>query len=147
MDVKLVGLQAEHIDQIVEIEKISFPTPWSKKSLLHELHDNPFAFYVVAVSGREVLAYGGVWLVMDEAHVTNVAVNIPYRGKGLGRLIMDELQFIARAQGCMKITLEVRTSNLIAQGLYNSLGFRAAGLRKGYYSDTKEDAIIMWKDL
>ncbi len=147
MAFELVDLGAKHIDRIVAIEKVSFPTPWSTEAFHHELNDNPFAHYLVAVLDGEVIGYGGMWQVLDEAHVTNVAVDIPYRGQGIGRRILEALAEKAAAQGCSKMTLEVRISNFAAQRLYTSLDFIAYGVRKGYYTDTKEDAIIMWKNL
>ncbi len=145
--VKTVNLKAEHIDKIVAIEKVAFPTPWSKEAFKHELNENPLAHYVVALLEGEVIGYGGMWQVVDEGHITNVAVDIPYRGNNLGGLIMDKLIEKAKALGCSGMTLEVRTSNLVAQKLYKSRNFLDCGLRKGYYTDTLEDAIIMWKQI
>ena len=147
MALELVDFEEKHINSIVAIEKVSFPTPWSIEAFHHELNDNPFAHYLVALLDGEVIGYGGMWQVLDEAHVTNVAVDIPYRGLGYGRLVLQALAAKALAQGCTKMTLEVRISNFAAQRLYTSLDFIAYGVRKGYYTDTKEDAIIMWKNL
>ncbi|MEW5762805.1 MAG: ribosomal protein S18-alanine N-acetyltransferase [Bacillota bacterium] len=134
----------EHIDQVLEIEASSFPTPWPRQTFEFEVLYNELAEYVVAVEGGRVVAYGGMWLVLDEAHVTNVAVHPAYRGRHIGRALMLELIRRARARGATRMTLEVRPSNTVARNLYKSLGFVEKGVRKKYYQDNKEDAIIMW---
>lgn len=140
-------LKAEDVDQIVEIEQVSFPTPWSKKAFLSEVEQNSLAHYYVCVFDGKIIGYGGMWLILDEAHITNVAVHPDFRGKKVGKAIMLHLIAQALIKGIFRMTLEVRTSNSKAQNLYQKLGFESAGRRKGYYTDTKEDAIIMWKTL
>jgi len=138
------------INQVAEIEKLSFPTPWSPYAFHCEILDNNFANYLVITSKSEqdnVIGYGGMWVILDEAHVTNIAVTPEFRGKRLGEMLLTGLMEIAVKKGALRITLEVRESNLNAQRLYKRLGFEEAGIRKGYYIDTKEDAIIMWKEL
>jgi [ribosomal protein S18]-alanine N-acetyltransferase len=88
-----------------------------------------------------------MWLIMDEAHITNIAVRNIYRGKKLGKRLLEELMRTASYLGAVKMTLEVRASNYIAQSLYTKLGFEPGGIRKGYYTDNREDAIIMWAEL
>jgi ribosomal-protein-alanine N-acetyltransferase len=95
----------------------------------------------------EVVGYGGMWLIVDEAHVTNIAVSALYRGRKLGERLLIELQKTASFMGAVRMTLEVRVSNLIAQRLYGKLGFYPVGTRRGYYSDNNEDALIMWAEL
>lgn len=135
----------EHLSQVEEIEKVSFPTPWSLSAFLYEITQNDFAHYIVAMSGGEVLGYGGMWLILDEAHITNVAVRKDSRMKGIGRALMLEIIRRAILMGTNSMTLEVRPSNTAARNLYTSLGFKEKGRRKRYYTDTGEDAIIMWK--
>lgn len=146
-ELMIVPMAEEHLDQVLAIEEVSFPTPWSRNSYLRELSDNQFAYYYVCLQGEKVLGYMGMWLIIDEAHVTTIAVHPEYRGRYLGKILLEELMARAVALGADKITLEVRPSNLVAQRLYRRVGFVPAGLRKGYYTDTKEDAIIMWKHL
>ncbi|MEW6723873.1 MAG: ribosomal protein S18-alanine N-acetyltransferase [Bacillota bacterium] len=136
----------EDLDQIIEIERCSFPTPWSAQAFVRELTQNIYARYQVAVSGEMIVAYGGMWLILDESHVTNVAVHPEYRGRGYGEAMMRRLMEVARENGVERMTLEVRPSNLIARALYEKLGFVCRGRRSNYYSDTGEDALIMWKD-
>lgn len=134
------------IPAVLEIERRSFPTPWSERAFLSELTQNAYAHYVVGLVGGRVIAYGGMWLILDEAHVTNIAVHPDYRGRGLGHRLLLELERRAASHGCTRMTLEVRPSNAKAQKLYRQHGFVPRGLRPGYYTDTHEDAIIMWKD-
>ncbi len=140
-------MQVDQLDQVLQIENVSFPTPWSKNSFEYELQNNDFAHYIVALTDAyKVAGYAGMWVILDESHVTNIAVHQDYRGYGLGMALM--LQLIQRAimLGCQRMTLEVRPSNTPARALYARLGFEEYGRRKNYYSDSREDAIIMWKN-
>lgn len=139
-------MELADIPAVLEIERRSFPTPWSERAFLSELTQNAYAHYVVGLVGGRVVAYGGMWLILDEAHVTNIAVHPDFRGHGLGHRLLLELERRAASHGCTRMTLEVRPSNAKAQKLYRQHGFEARGLRPGYYTDTHEDAIIMWKD-
>jgi ribosomal-protein-alanine N-acetyltransferase len=144
LDIIFLPMQADHLSEVISIEKDSFPTPWSRYAFYGELL-NDFAFYIVAVCGDKVVGYAGMWLIIDEAHITNLAVRPDYRRRGIGRSLMQELENQAVTLGAKSMTLEVRPSNDIAKGLYSSLGFFQEGRRRGYYSDTGEDALIMWK--
>jgi [ribosomal protein S18]-alanine N-acetyltransferase len=135
------------IDDVCQIEKESFTTPWSEGAFRNELVNNHFAHYVIMECDGGVAGYGGLWMIMEEAHVTNIAVRAAFRGRKLGEKLLRELQRTAVVLGAQKMTLEVRVSNLIAQSLYQKLGFYAVGTRRGYYSDNNEDALIMWVDL
>lgn len=141
------SMRLTDIPLISKIEKEAFPTPWSEGAFRNELQHNHFAHYLVMEVDGEIAGYGGMWIIMDEAHVTNIAVRKRMRGKKLGERLMIELQATARFLGAVKMTLEVRASNMIAQHLYEKLGFRPSGVRRGYYSDNMEDAIIMWAEL
>lgn len=143
-EVEIYPLEDLFIEGIINISLLSFPTTWSKESYEKEV-SNQFARYVVAVKDNTVVGYGGMWIIVDEAHITNIAVHPEYRGKGIGSMIVDALIDIARMDGVIAMTLEVRRSNLPAQGLYSKFGFVTEGIRKGYYEDNKEDALIMWK--
>lgn len=137
----------DDLDTIVQIERESFTAPWSEEAFRAELTQNMFAKYMIMEQDGIVLGYGGMWLIVDEAHVTNIAVREPYRGQGLGEKLLREMMRTASWLGMLRMTLEVRVSNEIAQSLYRKLGFYDAGLRPGYYSDNREDALIMWADL
>jgi len=134
------------IDEVLIIEQLSFRTPWSRQAFIGELANNPLAHYLVGRFDSRLVCYGGAWMFLGEAHVTNVAVHPDFRGLGLGEAICRALMAEARALGIERMTLEVRFSNTVAQELYRKLGFYSAGVRPGYYTDTKEDALIMWND-
>ncbi|QAY66887.1 ribosomal protein S18-alanine N-acetyltransferase [Paenibacillus protaetiae] len=135
------------IPAVEEIEQEAFATPWTSDAFTNELTNNMFAKYIVMESGGELIGYGGMWVIVDEAHVTNVAIRSDCRGQGFGRLLMSELQHKAVFYGAERMTLEVRVSNTVAQNLYRKLGFEPSGVRPGYYSDNNEDALIMWAEL
>jgi len=125
------------------IEEASFSTPWPGNAYETELTTNRLARYVGAWRGAELLGFGGIWLMVDEAHVTTIAVAPALRGGGLGTALMLELLQEARRGGARVATLDVRVSNEEAQRLYARLGFAVAGRRIRYYEESGEDAIIM----
>ncbi len=137
----------EDIPDVCRIEQESFQLPWTSGAFLNELANNQFAKYTIMEYNHEVIGYGGMWIIIDEAHVTNIAVKEAFRGKKLGTLLLTEMQRYAAFLGVQKMTLEVRASNVVAQHVYEKLGFRFMGVRRGYYTDNGEDAIIMWVDL
>jgi ribosomal-protein-alanine N-acetyltransferase len=141
------SMQIEDIPAICEIEVEAFATPWTAEAFYNELVNNHFARYMVMEYAGVVVGYAGMWLIVDEAHITNIAISLPYRGRKWGELLLVELQKTAAFMGAGRMTLEVRVSNLIALRLYGKLGFYPVGTRRGYYSDNNEDAIIMWADL
>lgn len=136
----------EDLSSVMEIEKEAFTLPWSRESYLSELKNN-FAAYMVCDVEGEIAGYGGIWVVFEQAHITNVAIGKDYRQKGLGHSLMVELEQIARQRKATHILLEVRPSNLAARTLYKNLGFEDISVRKAYYSDNSEDAIVMTKYL
>lgn len=131
------------VHRVAELERLCFRSPWSEKALAGEL-SNRVARYRVGLVGQKVEAYAGMWLLYEEAHITNVAVAPTLRRLGFGRALMLEMMRTALLDGACQMTLEVRESNLAAQALYQGLGFEAAGRRRRYYADTGEDALIMW---
>ncbi len=147
MDVIIRDMKESDLDRIMEIEEKSFNPPWSREAFLLELTKNLLAKYIVAEVDGQVVGYGGIWLIIDEGHVTNIAVDEEYRGKGIGSKILEGLIQICRDRNMTAMTLEVRKSNVVAQSLYRKYGFKEYGIRKGYYQDNNEDAIIMWKDI
>jgi len=141
------ALKPEHLDGLMEIEGASFSMPWSRDTFEYEMEENALAHYFVALDGSRVIGYGGFWGILNEAHITNIAVHPDYRRQGVGNLIVNALLLNAIRMGITDLTLEVRRSNLGAIGLYEANGFRVEGTRKGYYQDTGEDALIMWRHL
>ena len=140
-------MREEDIDQVLEVEHASFTTPWSREAFYNELFNNKFAVYIVLEEDNKIIGYCGTWVVIDEAHVTNVAIMPGYRGKKLGEALMSKLMSVSREMGAKTMTLEVRMTNYVAQSLYRKLGFQNGGIRKNYYSDNQEDAQIMWVNL
>jgi ribosomal-protein-alanine N-acetyltransferase len=146
MQTKIVPMQIEDLEAVLEIEEASFPTPWSRNSFLYELTENQRAIYLVAKNEfNKVIGYIGMWIVFDEGHITNVAAHPLYRRQGVGKALLNELIAVARKNGVQYLTLEVRRSNLSAQDLYLKIGFVHMGVRRKYYLDNREDALIMWK--
>lgn len=146
LNIEVMPTVLEHIDDIMEVEKLSFKIPWSREAFFDEIAGNEVAIYFSAVVGKKVVGYAGMWKVFDEGHITNVAVHPEYRGNGIGGRLLESLIEKAGSTGILKMTLEVRKSNLAAQGLYMKYGFDMGGFRKAYYADNGEDAIIMWKN-
>jgi ribosomal-protein-alanine N-acetyltransferase len=128
---------------VQEIERRSFTTPWPAHAYRTELETNRMAHYYVARIAGRVVGYGGMWVVVDEAHITTFAVDPDYRRQGIGERVLLALMDLARAREAREATLEVRLSNLAARRLYEKYGFRPVGLRPRYYSDDNEDALIM----
>jgi ribosomal-protein-alanine N-acetyltransferase len=140
-------MTTDDIETIARIERESFASPWSADAFRMELTQNHFANYMVMELDGNTIGYGGMWLIVDEAHVTNIAVREPYRGKGYGERLLRELMRTAAWRGAVRMTLEVRVTNHVAQSLYRKLGFYDAGIRPRYYTDNQEDALIMWAEL
>ncbi|HEY8875077.1 MAG TPA: ribosomal protein S18-alanine N-acetyltransferase [Desulfosporosinus sp.] len=139
-----------HIDDlkaILEIERVSFGTPWSLEAFKAELKDNEYARYLCLELEGQVIGYMGLWFILDEGHITNIAITPNHRGQQWGKFLMRSVMKKMLEQGMERMTLEVRVSNSQAQSLYKRLGFTSAGIRKGYYADTGEDAMIMWAEL
>jgi [ribosomal protein S18]-alanine N-acetyltransferase len=139
-------MRAEDVDRVVEIERECFPDPWPRASFLYEVRDNPFAVnYVLKdaeASGR-ILGYTCLWFIEGELHINNVAVDPGARRRGLGRSLMRHALDEATRRGCRSAVLQVRPSNEAALSLYRSFGFSVVGRRKRYYSQGREDALLM----
>ncbi|WP_317368116.1 ribosomal protein S18-alanine N-acetyltransferase [uncultured Tyzzerella sp.] len=144
---QILKMTTEHIKDVHKIEEDCFSIPWSEKSFYDEITKNKMAIYIVAKQDDEIIGYGGMWHVINEGHITNVAVKKEHRGKGIGKQIITALIDIAKEKEMIGITLEVRVSNNIAKALYKQNGFIIEGIRKEYYDDNREDAIVMWKHL
>jgi ribosomal-protein-alanine N-acetyltransferase len=130
------------IDEVIAIERSSFQFPWSTRFFLEELQVK-CARAVLAEIDRRIVGYVLFWLLADEVDIHNIAVHPDFRRRGLGRLLLDQVVAAARAHDAVRVTLDVRCSNTSAQRLYQTFGFVLQGLRKGYYSDNGEDALVM----
>lgn len=133
-------LSSNNIDGVYEVELSAFSHPWSKQAFLDEL-TNPHARYFVLKSGDEVIGYAGLWHIIDEGHITNIAIKKEFQGKGLSLILMDKLIEYKNINSLLFLTLEVRESNITARSLYEKYNFREVGRRKNYY-ENKETAVL-----
>lgn len=144
--VVIQDMTIDDVDGVQAVERASFPVPWPASAFRHELTQNKNARYIVARDGERIVAYAGLWLMVDEAHITTFAVLPEERRRRIGERLLQRLFEIAHEMHAEWLTLEVRASNLAAQRLYEKYGFRRAGVRRRYYSDNNEDALIMWTE-
>lgn len=147
MNIVINRMLESDLPRVMKIERKSFTDPWSLNSFRRELNDNPYALYLSAYLDEKLIAYIGGWLVTDELHITNLAVDPAYRRQGVAGKLLAELIDLAKKQGIVRATLEVRASNTSAIKLYEKNGFVSVGCRPRYYRNNNEDALIMWKEL
>jgi [ribosomal protein S18]-alanine N-acetyltransferase len=137
-------MRRRHLRSVMRIERQAHPKPWSVGVFASELGQGDSRHYVVLRAAGKIVGYGGLMFVADEAHVTNIAIAPAERRHGLGTLLLGELAMEGTRRRCVAMTLEVRMSNVAAQNLYRKFGFVSAGVRRNYYPETGEDALIMW---
>lgn len=142
-EVTIRRMNLEDVPAVAAVEAATFPTPWSEDAFRQELTSNAVARYLVAEVDGKVIGFAGAWVILDESHITNIAILDGYRGKGYGRALTSALMQYLSNLGAAYATLEVRKSNLTAQNLYVPLGFIKLGVRKRYYEDNNEDALLM----
>ncbi|MCU0506687.1 MAG: ribosomal protein S18-alanine N-acetyltransferase [Chloroflexi bacterium] len=140
---RVLPMHVDDLDAVHAIEKQSFRTPWPPHAYRSELESNDLAHYVCAWLGGRIVAYAGMWIVVDEAHITTFAVDPAWRRRGIGDRLLMALLDLAIARGARDATLEVRVSNVAARRLYENFGFRPIGIRPRYYTDDGEDALVM----
>jgi len=155
---QVVRMCTDDVEKVMHIERKAFPSPWPASAYHYELTQNDLSTYLVlklrqvpppggrlrqAPSQQPILAYGGFWLIVDEAHISTIATHPDWRGRGLGEMMLVALIEAAMLRGAIEATLETRVSNVVAQGLYRKYAFAVVGRRKGYYRDKNEDALIM----
>jgi len=146
-DVTYRYMTLDDLPHIMLIEQDAFSVPWTKEAFENELTNNQLAHYMAVEYDGVVIGYGGLWLIAGEAHITNIAIHSVYRGRGLGKQLVQQLIRTAAVLGANKMTLEVRVKNVVAQHVYRQFGFVEAGIRPKYYADNDEDALIMWADI
>ena len=129
---------------VLRIEGLSFSTSWPANAFSNEIRDNKLAHYFVGRLDGEIVAYGGIWVILEDSHITTIAVHPDFRGRQLGEEMLLKLLDEAILRGASWITLEVRESNDVAQKLYRKYGFTTVSTRRGYYSDNGENALVMW---
>lgn len=143
---KLRRMRREDLDKVLEIERKSFPNPWSRNAFLYEI-ESEVSFPWVIELDNQIVGYSVHWLILDEAHLSNIAVDPAHRRKGIGRFILEKIIDSVKKKGAKFLTLEVRVSNTGAISLYTKMNFRVVGIRKNYYTNPVEDAFIMMKNL
>jgi ribosomal-protein-alanine N-acetyltransferase len=143
--IEIIRMSREHLDEVAQIEKISFSDPWSVESL--ELMLGEQAMGLVALEDGRVLGYVGMMCVLDEGQIINVATHPDARRRGVGRALMIAIEQSAKQRGIVFLSLEVRESNAAARSLYSSLGWVECGIRKNFYSKPTENACIMTKSI
>ncbi|HLB44423.1 MAG TPA: ribosomal protein S18-alanine N-acetyltransferase [Candidatus Limnocylindrales bacterium] len=136
-------MRLEDVPAVHRIERASFPVPWPDFAFRQEIQTNRLAHYLVVRAGSQTVGYGGLWLMVDEAHITTFAVLPEWRRRGIGGRLMVALMQVALDLNARVMTLEVRLSNRAARALYAQFGFRPVGVRPRYYSNNAEDALIM----
>ncbi|MFC7063238.1 ribosomal protein S18-alanine N-acetyltransferase [Halobacillus seohaensis] len=141
-------MQVDDIEQVLQVEQATFAVPWTRETFSNEVNgENPYAHYLVIEEDDEIFGYCGLWLIIDEAHVTNIAIHPDYRGRKYGEQLFRQSFEQAIEMGAIQLSLEVRVSNTAAQYLYRKFGLVPGGIRKNYYSDNGEDALVMWVGL
>ena len=146
MHVRIVPMNGDHLDEVAELERICFSTPWSRNMLAEEL-DNALSAFLVALDDQgRVAGYAGLQVVLDEGYIANVAVRPDCRRQGVASQLLQVFLNFSEANHLAFLTLEVRASNYDAITLYGSRGFRSVGRRTNYYEHPKEDAIIMTRE-
>ena len=144
LEVHISPMRRRHLRSVLRIESQVYPTPWTHGLFVSELALRSTRAYVVARVGRDVIGYSGLMMSLDDGHITTVAVDPEWHRQGIATRMLVALAREAVARGANALTLEVRLSHRGAQQLYQQFGFTAVGVRKGYYADTGEDALIMW---
>ena len=145
--IEILDMELSHLDAVYDIECGTSAIPWTKNDLRKEVTDNKHAQYKVASIDGIIVGYAGLWHIVNEGQITNIAVSEKYRRRGVASKLVEALIDMAREKEMIGLTLEVRVSNIAALNLYEKYGFKSEGIRKRYYADTGEDAIIMWKYL
>jgi [ribosomal protein S18]-alanine N-acetyltransferase len=145
-DLEITRMRRRHLRGVMAIERQVYPRPWSPSLFIAEMSEPSNRSYMVAKSGRDVVGYAGMICYGDEAHVTTIAVDPEHQRRKIGTRLLFELIQTAIDMGARAVSLEVRVSNWGAQRMYTRFGFRPVGVRKGYYQETGEDALVMWAD-
>lgn len=140
----IAPMSVEDIPEVLRVEARCFPSPWPRNAFRNELTENRLAHYFIARAGDEVIGYGGLWVILEDAHITTIAVDPAHRGCRYGERLLVMLLDEAIERGASWVTLEVRESNRSAQALYKKYGFTVVNTRRGYYSDNDENALVMW---
>ncbi|WP_042141877.1 ribosomal protein S18-alanine N-acetyltransferase [Paucisalibacillus sp. EB02] len=140
-------MELDDIHQVMFVEIASFTSPWTEEIFKQELIENQHAHYYIMTIDEKIIGYVGMWIVLDDAQITNIAVLPGFRGQKLGERLFRFAMQKAISLGVTRLSLEVRVTNVVAQKMYRKFGLVPGGIRKNYYTDNHEDAIVMWVNL
>ncbi|CDO04136.1 ribosomal-protein-alanine N-acetyltransferase [Oceanobacillus picturae] len=146
-EITIRKMEIADVDQVMEVERVSFTTPWTTDIFYQEIVDNQYAYYYVIEWNGRIVGYVGTWVVLEDAQVTNIAIMPELRGNKLGEKLFQYMLLQVKLIGATRLSLEVRESNIPAQKLYRKFGLVPGGIRKNYYTDNQEDAIVMWVNI
>jgi [ribosomal protein S18]-alanine N-acetyltransferase len=144
--IEISPMRLEDLEEVLWVEQSSFRTPWTRGMFEDEFKNPEMAFYLCARCQTHIVGYMGFWLIQTEAHITNLAVHPAFRRRKIGERLLFALLRLAKRLGAQRATLEVRASNDAARSLYEKHGFQLIAIRRGYYNDTGEDALVMWRN-
>lgn len=144
LPIELTPMRKKHVHDVLMIERQVYPRPWSAALFFNEIAQRKTRYYIVATHDKQIVGYGGLMVHADEGHVTTIAVEPAFQHNAIGTRVLLDLVTEARARRARSLTLEVRVANWPAQRLYAWFGFRPVGVRKNYYAETGEDALVMW---
>ncbi len=144
--VTITPMRMEDLDEVLWVEQSSFRDPWTRTLFEEEFKNPELSHFLIARYEDHVVGYIGFWLIQQEAHITNLAVHPAFRRRKIGEILARATLHLACGMGALRATLEVRASNDPAQGLYGKLGFAMAAIRRRYYADNQEDALVLWND-
>lgn len=146
-DLTIRKMVLDDIKDVMRVDQVSFSNPWTEDIFQLEIEKNDHAHYYVMTLENKIIGYAGMWVVIDDAQITNIAILPEFRGFQLGEKLFNFLCKQAIVMGVTRLSLEVRASNTIAQKMYRKFGLVPGGVRKNYYTDNREDAIVMWVNL
>ncbi|WP_077324404.1 ribosomal protein S18-alanine N-acetyltransferase [Virgibacillus siamensis] len=147
IELVLRDMKLSDTSDVMLVETASYDAPWPEDIFHQEIANNHYAHYYVAVADGKIVGYAGMWLVIDDAQITNIAISPEHRGQKYGQKLFYHMMKQAVLMGAKRMSLEVRESNIPAQRMYRKFGLVPGGIRKNYYTDNQEDAIVMWVNL
>lgn len=146
-EMQIRKMEEADIQAVMEVDQKSFSSPWNEEIFIHEVNENDYAHYFIVETKEKIIGYAGLWIVYEDAQITNIALLKEYRGFKIGEKLFGYVLQYAIQQGAERLSLEVRMSNVVAQNLYHKFGLVPGGIRKKYYTDDNEDALVMWVNL
>lgn len=146
-EMRIRKMEQTDVKDVMGIDQKTFASPWSEEVFVHEVSENDYAHYFIVETNKEIIGYVGLWIVYEDAQITNIALLKEYRGYKIGEKLFGYALQYAHNQGAGRLSLEVRVSNIVAQNLYRKFGLVPGGVRKKYYTDDNEDALVMWVNL